>query len=151
MIVKLGRPTATAVKDSVVVPLPSWPLPLYPQQYAQPPERAHMCPVVTGLPPPPAVIAVAFVRLETVTGIDESVVVPSPSWPWLLSPQHFAVPPDSNAHVEDCPTAMAVAFVRLDTATGVHDGVVVPSPSWPRPLKPQHFAVPPDRAHEWYN
>ena len=34
----------------------------------------------------PAVIAVAVVIPDTVTGVTRSVVVPSPSWPYPLSP-----------------------------------------------------------------
>jgi hypothetical protein len=41
---------------------------------------------------------VAVVMPDTSTGVDLEVVVPSPSWPMLLLPQHFTVPSVSRAH-----------------------------------------------------
>ena len=92
--------------------------------------------------PLPAVMATAPVRPDTVTGVVELVVVPSPSCPKSLPPQQRAVPSASSAHVCIHPAVMATAPVRPDTTTGVVELVAVPSPSCPESLPPQHLAVP---------
>src|SRR5580704_4980799 len=76
----------------------------------------------------------------TGTGVEELVVVPLPSWPSLLRPQHSTVPPESSAQAE----SIAVGPLRPETATGVEELVVVPLPSWPSPFSPQHSTVPPE-------
>ena len=43
---------------------------------------------LSGVPLPP-----------TCTGVDELVVVPSPSCPWSFRPQHFTVPSGNKAQV----------------------------------------------------
>ena len=69
----------------------------------------------------------------TSTGVALSVVVPSPSWPWELDPQHITFPSVSRTH-ECCePWAMFFAVVMPATSTG---------PSWPLELDPQHFTFP---------
>jgi len=85
---------------------------------------------------PPTAIAVAPLRPETATGVEEAVVVPLPSLPYPLSPQHSTVPPESTAQAESPATAIAVAPLRPETATGVEELVVVPLPSSPEPLSP---------------
>ena len=72
------------------------------------------------------------------------VVVPSPSWPLKLTPQHSTAPPEITAQAEYSPMEMAVAPLRADTATGVPEPVVVPLPNWPEVLSPQHSTVPPE-------
>jgi hypothetical protein len=58
------------------------------------------------------------------------VVVPSPSAPLPLLPQHFIVPSASTAHEWEAPRAMLVAVVMPATSTGmVRGAVVVPLPS----------------------
>src|SRR4051794_16880782 len=87
--------------------------------------------------------ATPLVSPETSVGTSRSVVVPSPSWPARLPPQHFTPPPLVSAHV--CPVAAASATTpdgRAGTATGVRRAVVVPSPSCPLPLPPQHLTPP---------
>ena len=84
----------------------------------------------------------AVVMPDTPTGVVLSVVVPSPSWPLALEPQHFIVPSVSRAHEWRSPRAMLLAVVMPDTPTGVVLSVVVPSPSWPWLFLPQHFIVP---------
>jgi hypothetical protein len=67
-------------------------------------------------------------RPDTATGVVRFVVVPSPSWPALLSPQHFTAP-FWMAHAPFAAAEMAVTpLERPDTATGVVRFVVVPSP-----------------------
>ena len=68
-------------------------------------------------------------RNVTSTGVARSVVVPSPSSPALLSPQHFAVPSVSTAQEWSYPRTTLEAVVMPDTVTGVERSVVVPSPS----------------------
>ena len=48
---------------------------------------------------PPAAIAVALLMPTTVTGMDELLVVPSPSFPAPLLPQHCTAPLASTAQV----------------------------------------------------
>ena len=130
--------TSTGVLLFVVVPSPSWPKEPSPQHLA-PPE------VVTAqVWLPPAVIdATPDVRPETSTGMLLSVVLPSPSWPPQLPPQHLAPPEDVKAQVWLSPAVIdATPDVRPETSTGVLLFVVVPSPSWPVSLLPQHLAPP---------
>jgi hypothetical protein len=75
-------------------------------------------------------------------GVLESVVVPFPSWPSLLPPQHRIVPSESSAQVRPDPAAIALAPLNPLTAMGVVlESVMVPFPSWPSPSPPQHLMV----------
>jgi hypothetical protein len=47
----------------------------------------------------PMLTETAFDIPRTGTGIELSVVVPSPSSPWALSPQHLIAPPKRTAQV----------------------------------------------------
>ena len=99
----------------MVVPSPSRPLPLLPQHFTVPSvSRAH-----EWEPASPPAMLVGFVMPDTSTGVVRSVVVPSPSWPWLFLPQHFTVPSVSRANECQRPRAMLVAVVMPDTSTGV--------------------------------
>jgi hypothetical protein len=74
--------TFTGTELWVVVPFPSCPLLLRPQQASAPVAlRAQAC-------ESPTWISTALVRLLTVTGTRLGVVVPFPSCPCELSPQH---------------------------------------------------------------
>src|ERR1700674_5457488 len=80
----------------------------------------------------------------TATGVLLPVVVPSPSWPFLLSPQARTWPVELSARPKLPTPAMPVTVVpegRL-TATGVLLSVVGPLPSWPYRLKPQASTWP---------
>ncbi len=81
---------------------------------------------------------------STVTGVLLSVVVPSPNWPALLSPQARTVSAEVNARLWRSPAATAVTVVPAgrSTATGVLLRVVVPSPNWPMKFSPQASMVP---------
>src|ERR1700716_3115157 len=136
--------TATGVEPSVVVPLPSWPLSLAPQQWRFPA-------VCRGqLWSPPAAISITVLMAAPATGVGLSVFVPSPSWPCAFAPQHRTVPA-RRAQEWEAPASIAVAVVIPDTATGVELSVVDPSPSWPLALSPQHLTDPglPSSAQVW--
>ena len=78
---------------------------------------------------PPALIATAVLRPVTTTGVDALVVVPLPSWPEALAPEHLAVPLASTAHEWLPPALIATAVLRPVTTTAVDALVVVPLPS----------------------
>src|SRR6266566_3559332 len=74
----------------------------------------------------------------TWTGVDRSVVVPSPSAPWSLSPQAVTVPSDRSARLwvlpaATCTTSLPAAMSRYS----VRRRTVVPSPRSPSELSPQ--------------
>jgi len=56
-------------------------------------------------------------QVSTRTGMDELVLVPLPSRPELLAPQHLAVPVASNAHAEPH-TAVELARASFAPAQG---------------------------------
>ena len=65
----------------------------------------------------------------TCTGLAASALEPSPSWPKLLSPQHFAAPL-WMAQVWEARALMALTPpVRPATWTGALESVLAPSPS----------------------
>src|SRR2546426_6861799 len=107
--------------------------------------------------PPASTVATAPLLLVhptpvpvTVTGVEDPVVAPFPSWPKPLptAPQHFTVPFARSAQVCRMPALTATAPVTPPTRTGVDELVVVPSPSCPSAFRPQHCAVPsPNSAH----
>ena len=70
------------------------------------------------------------ISTRTTTGVRRLVVVLSPSWPYVLAPQHLTPPAVVRAHVctQPAPTA-ATPLLRSLTATGVKRVVVVLSPS----------------------
>jgi hypothetical protein len=72
------------------------------------------------------------------------VVVPSPTWPQLLRPQHQACPLPSSAQLCTDPvlTWLKVTPTGCDTATGVKLGLRLPIPSCPLLLAPQQYSCP---------
>src|SRR5262245_56897232 len=78
----------------------------------------------------------------TATGLALLVVLPLPSCPWKLFPQHATVPFAMSAQVWEPPAAMATGLNAPLTVTGVELGSVVPSPSCPLPFAPQQRIVP---------
>jgi hypothetical protein len=76
-----------------VTAVASWPAPLSPQHATSPLETSAHADAF------PIAIADAPRNPDTVTGVDESIVVPSPSWPSSFPPQHRTVPSESRAHV----------------------------------------------------
>lgn len=92
--------------------------------------------------PGPAVSAAAPEISETATGLSRLfLVVPSPTVPYQLSPQHFTVPPEVTAHAWSAPAAIDVTPGQ-PRDTGAVRLSVVPSPSRPSVFCPQHLTVP---------
>ena len=79
----------------------------------------------------------------TGTAVNWLSVVPSPSWPEKLAPQHWAAPPVVSAQLWPTPTVIdATPVSSPKTGVGVKRLDVEPSPSWPKKLPPQHRAAP---------
>ena len=92
---------------------------------------------------PVAIATTPLVSPETSTGVRRFAVVPSPSCPALLAPQHFTPWAVVSAHAWRYPIDTAVTpEVSPETFTGVSRLVVVPSPTCPEPFAPQHFTPP---------
>src|SRR5262245_10355758 len=90
----------------------------------------------------------------TFTGSLESLIVPIPSAPDPLPPQHQSVPSLLRAQVCTPPaliSATPVPSAVFRTAVGMCIlEVAVPTPSCPLPLPPQHQTLPSLlRAHVW--
>src|SRR2546425_392110 len=88
----------TGVAEPAVAPFPNWPTslpgPSAPQHFTEPSDRSAQ----GGKPPwPPAMATALLVIPPTRTGVLELVVVPSPSSPWPLRPQHHPVPSPRNS------------------------------------------------------
>ena len=78
--------TSTGTRLGLVVPSPSWPLTLCPQQCAAPDV------VTPQVKENPALMEAKAWLPKTATGTSFSMVVPSPSWPLPLFPQQRAAP-----------------------------------------------------------
>jgi hypothetical protein len=77
------------------------------------------------------------------TGTALSVVVPLPSCPLPLLPQHLIPPLVLNAQEWISPTLIAVLpLERPTTSTGIVLFVVVALPNCPAQFNPQHLASP---------
>ncbi len=132
--------TSTGVVRVMFIPSPSWPLPPRPQ-HSRPPDLMAQ---VWFAKVEAAIALTPLVRPTTSTGVRRGVmIVPSPSSPWELTPQHMR-PPTLMAQVCSAPAETAATpLVRPVTFTGVVRPAVVPSPSWPWELSPQHLRAPP--------
>ena len=95
------RPTtSTGVRLPAVVPLPSWPERLRPQQLTPPAiVSAQVCQELALI----ATIVFPALVKSTSTGTRLLVVVPLPSWPASLAPQHFTPPDRSGRRCERGP------------------------------------------------
>ena len=95
------------------VPSPSWPHWFRPQHWT-PPDivSAQVC------SPPAAMAVTPPVSATTSTGLVRSVVVPSPSWPYELSPQHWTPPAVVNTQVCWSPPSK-VATLSAHAGSGV--------------------------------
>src|SRR5207302_9271992 len=117
--------TATGAGLLVVSPVPSRPLPLYPQQYAA---ASLLSPQTCRLP---VTRLVKCIAPDTAARVAPCAVVPVPSCPRSLSPQHHASAAGlkSKAQVKRAPAVVARNRMPPATATGVGLLVVDPSPS----------------------
>ena len=139
--------TGAAHKEPHACPSPNWPKVFWPQHWTPP---VAVCAQVwknpasraTGVPVSPT----------TSTGTVRSMVLPSPSSPNRLKPQHLTSPAVVSAQVWRPPTAMAATpLVSPVTSTGLLRCVVVPSPTSPVLFQPQHLAPPVVvRAQVWW-
>src|SRR5688500_12707599 len=76
-------------------------------------------------------------------GTSEAAIVPLPSCPFWLSPQHLTPPALVKAQLWLLPSASATTpSVNPDTGVGSRARSVVPLPSRPFALLPQHHAPP---------
>ena len=81
--------------------------------------------------PLPMETEIAVLIPVTETGVALSVVVPLPSWPLKLRPQHCTPPPLRTAQLWLLPAATATAEVTPTAVTGRALFTVEPLPSWP--------------------
>src|SRR5207253_561509 len=128
-----ARPGAATGRLVLVVP------PLAPPRMAPAPQHTTLPPAIAHVRSPAAAIAVTLeVRPMTRTGTSRTSVVPSPSWPCPLSPQHATPPSPMSAQLWFLPAATAVTpLVRPVTSTGVALPTCVPSPNTPIAAQPQ--------------
>ena len=126
----LSPETFTGVEDAIGrLPSPSWPAPLMPQHFTAPAIVSAQVWLLAAL-----IWTTPLPSPTTSTGVRRFVVVPSPSLPTLLLPQHLAAPV-TTAQVWREPVVTSVApLVNPETFTGVERSVVVPSPSAPAKL-----------------
>src|SRR5580704_209938 len=143
--------TLTGTSLEMVVPLPSCPKSFVPQHW--------MAPVASSAHAAcrPALMWVALVIPLTATGValqappqSGPAVVPSPSSPSVLSPQHSTSPPASSAQTPPPPALIWVALVIPLAAIGVarqpppqSGPPMAPFPNSPKVLRPQHSTPPP--------
>src|SRR4029450_5281612 len=122
----------------MLVPSPSCPQQLFPQ-HLTPPWLVS----AQELPPPVEIAVTPPERPETSTGLLRITVVPSPTWPLKLAPQHLAEAAVVTAHVTALAAEIAAApLPRPATARGPWRSVHVPSPTSPLAFAPQHLALP---------
>jgi hypothetical protein len=89
------------------------------------------------------------VRPRTGAAVPRVAVLPSPSWPASLLPQHTSPPSVSRAQLCSSPVTITAAVVTPTTRTGWRLSLIEPSPSWPALLRPQHDAAPSAIAQLW--
>src|SRR5512138_3234405 len=128
--------TSTGTLLSALLPFPSWPKLFAPQQVAMEFDPVPMLSVTIAQvcePPmgPPAAMAVTpKSSAETATGTLLLVLLPLPSWPSPLLPQHTAAPSAVMAQVCCPPAETAVTpEPRPVTATGTWLSASLPFPS----------------------
>jgi hypothetical protein len=145
--------TATGTLELVLLPLPSCPLVLTPQQYAKLSEAITHAVLL-----PPAEIAfIVFPErtpeVLTATGILELALPPLPSSPPVPVPQQYALLSDAIAHVLF--HAAEAAFIVLPDSTpevliaiGTFELVLEPLPRFPVGPYPQQYTFSSyERAH----
>src|SRR5258706_1494375 len=132
-----SRDRGWGVARGRVVPSPSWPASLAPQQRTPPFARPAQ------VWSPPSATTVALVIQGTEAGVLRLVLRLSPSWPLVPAPQQRTVPSTSTAQLCARPVATPRTPPAIPvTASGLGLGVFVPSPSSPSALEPQQTGVP---------
>jgi hypothetical protein len=140
--------TLTGVLRVVVVPSPSWPEPFNPQHSTPRTVMAHVCASMERLPPletssAPLKSGPAGVEMTSTGALRLVPIVPSPSCPEVLKPQHLTPELLMRTQLWLPPTVNAVAELsRLTTSSGVNELAPSPLPSAPPAPHPQHFAPP---------
>src|SRR6266849_6536624 len=136
-IAKVRLPvTSVGARRLTVSPVPSWPRPFQPQQYAVP---DAVSPHVIA---PPALKVANFRPPATAMGVKCVVVSPVPSSPLSLAPQQYTAPPDVSAQLWNPPPLSDASATAPATATGDEaNGSVVPPASCPDVLSPQQYAA----------
>src|SRR5512133_2083298 len=135
---RASRETLAGNRRSPLLPSPSCPEPLSPQQRTPPARlRAQVWfrPAATATAP--------RASSERAVGRVRVFVVPSPSCPATFRPQHLTAPRRVSAQVCWPPAAIAVTpLVSPETEAGTARFAFVPSPSCPYRLSPQHSTAP---------
>jgi hypothetical protein len=81
-------------------------------------------------------------KCRTATGLGRSVVVPSPTCPCALYPQHHTLPSDRRAQVRVSPVESSTALEKSTTGVGLSRVSVLPSPRLPCSFQPQQRTRP---------
>src|SRR3989442_12209026 len=123
-----------------VPPLPTWPKSSLPQQNIFVAVAAQVC-------APAALSCATPDNPATIWGVALFVVVPLPSCPYVLSPQHQTSPP-ATAQVCVAPAAISLTVPGTPALTGWYDSAPA-RPSCPWSFEPQHRASPPATAQVW--
>jgi hypothetical protein len=137
--------TETGVAEEFVLPSPSWPTLLSPQQRTEPFERSAQEWVIPTAIEIAVLIPIAFtgVVLHGTDGLASQdsgpVLLPFPSWPLPLYPQHFTSPVERAAQECWLPEAIETALFIPVTGTGAKESSLEPLPNAPRTLYPQHW------------
>src|SRR6266849_1404824 len=136
-IAKVRLPvTSVGARRLTVSPVPSWPRPFQPQQYAVP---DAVSPHVIA---PPALKVANFRPPATAMGVKCVVVSPVPSSPLSLAPQQYTAPPVVRPQLWNAPPLSDASATAPATATGDEaNGSVVPPASCPDVLSPQQYAA----------
>ena len=143
----------TGLVASEIVPFPSCPKELLPQQTAEPTEVTAQ--VFLRLAEIPTTDLPASAPPVIATGeVARGPLDPLPSCPSSLLPQHAAIPSSVTAHVRTMWTEIpAICFPAKSpaaTETGKAEPATPPLPSCPKPPSPQQAMLLSDnKAHEW--
>jgi len=98
--------TETGVAELAFVLSPSWPEVPRPQHLTDPDDAPEVAPKIAHEKDVPTAMSTGFVTPATLTALEDGEVVPSPSCPKSLLPQHFTVSSARRAHVWVYPGAI---------------------------------------------
>src|SRR5689334_1143793 len=141
LLEKPGTATGVSLIAGVPTePLPSSPTLLSPQHSTWPVNNVAQ--TVESLAAMATTPPVSPVTWTGVVLLVPEPLVPSPSSPNRLTPQHSTLPALVIAQVSSSATATCATSVSPVTVTGVLLSLVEPLPSWPWLFCPQHFTIP---------